>query len=304
MIAAIGLTPAWQQVLQFETIQPGEVNRAVHSAACASGKVLNVAKACFRLGAATHCVCPVGGPAGDAIVAEFAGLSIATHWVRTAAPTRTCVTLLEESLDRTTELVENSRPLSPAELRSCLSQGRETLRQASVAVLSGSLPPETPPEFYARLLEDFGGTTIVDARGPELLAALACRPFLVKPNREELSRTLGRAIEDETSLRDGIRELNHRGAEWVLVTDGPRPAWLSSQEEQWRIDPIAVANVVNPIGCGDSVAAGIAVGIAEGLDVADAVSLGLAAGAANASRLLPIDFDRDEVDRLRAAIES
>ena len=43
MIVAAGLTPAWQQLMAFDALEPGAVNRAREVTWCSSGKVLNVA---------------------------------------------------------------------------------------------------------------------------------------------------------------------------------------------------------------------------------------------------------------------
>ena len=48
MIIAAGLTPAWQQIMRFERLATGQVNRAREVAWCASGKVLNVGLALAR----------------------------------------------------------------------------------------------------------------------------------------------------------------------------------------------------------------------------------------------------------------
>jgi fructose-1-phosphate kinase PfkB-like protein len=53
--------------------------------------------------------------------------------------------------------------------------------------------------------------------------------------------------------------------------------------------------VVNPIGCGDCLAAGIAVGVESGLEMVEAVSLGIAAARENARSLLPARIDREAV---------
>ncbi len=42
MIVVAGLSPAWQQILSFDELRWGEVNRARSAHWCASGKVLNV----------------------------------------------------------------------------------------------------------------------------------------------------------------------------------------------------------------------------------------------------------------------
>jgi len=58
--------------------------------------------------------------------------------------------------------------------------------------------------LYQELLEKTPGRAILDIRGPELLAALERQPLLVKPNREELARTVGRALGTDDDVRAAI----------------------------------------------------------------------------------------------------
>jgi tagatose 6-phosphate kinase len=301
MILAAGLSPAWQRILRFEALEPGEVNRAAGAWSCASGKVINVARACHALGADVHGLTVVGGPAGAAIADELAASGIGSTCLPTAAPTRTCTTILETGSGRTTELVENAGPVTSAELAEVVRVFRELSKRASIAVLSGSLPPGAPATFYSEVLDGFRGVIILDARGDELLAALRHRPLLVKPNRKELEQTLQRPLPDDESLWGAMRELNQRGAQWVLVTAGPDAAWLSSSDELLPLRPFPVAQVVNPIGCGDCVAAGIAVGIDRGESLVDAVRLGFAAACVNAGRLLPAELEASAVNEVLTA---
>ncbi|HEX5446417.1 MAG TPA: PfkB family carbohydrate kinase, partial [Pirellulales bacterium] len=162
---------------------------------------------------------------------------------------------------------------------------------AELVVLSGSLPARTPASFYRDLLAVTPGRVVLDARGPELLEALPCRPLVVKPNREELARTLDRPLDDEAALLAGMRELNDRGAQWVVITEGKHAVWASSAQEVFRLQPMAIGRVVNPIGCGDCLAAGVAWGISQGHDVVEAVRIGIAAAAQNAAQLLPGRLD-------------
>jgi fructose-1-phosphate kinase PfkB-like protein len=170
-------------------------------------------------------------------------------------------------------------------------------------VLSGSLPAGTPATFYRDLLQTTPLPCVLDARGPELLAALELRPLVVKPNREELARTVGRALEDEADLLRAMQELVERGAPWVVITDGQRDVWAASATETYRFTPVRVPTV-NPIGCGDCLAAGITVALHEGRDVPAAVAFGMAAAADNAAQLLPARLDRTRVERLEQEIQT
>lgn len=291
MILAAGLTPAWQHVLVFDRVHVGEVNRAVAAERCASGKVLNVGIALTRLGCESLTVAPIGGsPAGE-IEREFAQLKSPARWIRTSAATRICTTLLDRATGGTTELVENAAPLTSAELADFHAQYRSAAEHAQIVVLTGSLPAGTPATYYRELLQCTPCRAVIDARGPELLAALELRPFLVKPNREELARTLDTAIDCDTDLLAAMHELNARGAEWVVVSQGRHAIWATSGDATYRAVPPAVSQPVNPIGCGDCLAAGIAWGLGQGIDVPGALRLGLAAAAQNLRDLLPARLD-------------
>ncbi len=298
MILAAGLTPAWQYVLVFDDLRTGEVNRARESRWFASGKGVNVALAAHSLGASARLLSFVGGASGAALAEDFEATGADATWVTSGTPTRVCTTLLNTARKETTELVENSAAVSPQELNRYLKGFVAAAATADVIVLSGSLPNGTPRSFYRELLDAareqapaLAGASataarlVLDIRGPELLETLPFRPFLVKPNREELAATVGHSLADDAALVAAMRGLNAQGAEWVLVTSGGQPAWLTGQGQVWRGTPPTGIAVVNPIGCGDSVAAGVAVGLAEGADPQACVALGFGAAAANLERM-------------------
>jgi tagatose 6-phosphate kinase len=303
VIVAAGLTPALQQIMCFDRLRPGEVNRAREVAWCPSGKNINVGMALAALGEEAATLSPLGGRTGQAIAHEFTQRGLAGRWTTMAAPTRVCTTLLDRATATTTELVQNAGPLSEAELGEFRAAYRETAARADVVVLTGSLPHGTPATFYRELLRNTGCPVVLDGRGPELLAALECRPRVVKPNREELGMTVSRSVDDEAGLRAAVHELLDRGAQAVVVTQGKEAVWVAEGEGVWRLTPPAVEPVVNPIGCGDCLAAGIAVGLRRGWTVLEAVRFGMAAAADNVTQLLPACLDPRRVEKWRARIE-
>ncbi len=289
MILAAGLTPAWQQILTFDRLTTGRVNRARSTLWCGSGKVLNVGAALHHMGAESLTLSPIGGPTGAQIRDDFARRGIPSRWLPTNAPTRVCTTLLDESTGTTTELVENSSPLTELELNQYVAAFAEEARAAKCVVLSGSLPQQTPGDFYRRLMEQCAAatTTIMDVRGRELIECLPLRPLLVKPNREELSATVGRPLETEAAVIEAMSEVRQQGAEWVIVSSGPDPLLVLGPHGLSRISPPSV-RVVNPIGCGDSLTAAIAMKIHSGCDPLDAIRFGVEYAARKAGTLFPV----------------
>lgn len=287
MVLIAGLTPAWQQILVFDRLVPGEVNRAREAVWCASGKVLNVGIAAHHLGGASMTLSPLGGPALGPVSGEFDALGVPHRWIVTRAPTRVCTTVLDRATGSTTELVENGRPLEVAELDAFLSGCVEEAKKAGVVVITGSLPEGTPRSYYRSMLERMRCPAVLDFRGEGLLSVLDLEPLVVKPNRQELSATIGRPIDTDDDLLAGIRALHKRGARWVVVTQGAGPVWVASDTEVHRMMPLKLESPVNPIASGDAMAGAIAWAVREGRAVPDAVRLGIAAAGQNARQLLP-----------------
>ena len=299
MILAAGLTPAWQQILLFDGLKLGQVNRAREAHWTASGKVLNVGLALHHLGGPSLTLALVGGLPGKSIEEQFASLGINCRWVRSEKPTRVCTTLLDRPSRAMTELVENAATVTPGDLEAFRSAYEECVSKARFVVLSGSLPPGTPRTLYRDLIGRTPGRVVLDASGAELLEALTCRPMCVKPNREELARTLGQELSSDEQLKDAMNELNCRGAEWVLVSHGADALWASSNGSFYTFSPARVP-VVNPIASGDCLAAGVAWALRAGSEMPEAIRFGMAAAADNATMLLPSRLDLERV-RMRTA---
>ena len=289
MILSAGLTPAWQQILVFDSFHYGEVNRAAEAHWCASGKVFNAGIGVHHLGAESLTLATVGGPPLVQIRAEMETLGVPLEVVETEAATRVCTTILNRSTGTMTELVENGRPVLPEELDAFETRFAEAAREAKAVILIGTLPQGTPQSYYRRLLEHVSCPTVLDIRGEGLLGVLDLEPTLIKPNREELAQTMGCELDTDEALVSAMRSLNQRGAQWVVITDGPGLVWLTNRTETWRFQPpeVSRSEIVNPIGCGDSMAAALAWAVNNGVPVPDAVRLGIAASIDNLRQLLP-----------------
>ena len=303
MILTCGLSPAWQHILVADGLSPGEVNRASEVYWCASGKVLNAASAIAHLGGKGRVVSVLGGARGADVQREFEGWEVETSWVDCTAPTRVCTTMIDSSTGSATELVENAGALSASEL-ACFRQAcAEGAGEADLILAMGSLPPGVPADIFAEILAATSARAVLDIRGPELLQAVSAGAFLVKPNRQELEWTLGREFADEAAVLEGMRELNERGAEWVVVSQGAGPVLVTSAGVSARALPLPV-EVVNSIGCGDCMAGAIALALDEGQEPLAAISYGIAAAADNLTRVLMGRLDRRRVEELAAEVKT
>jgi fructose-1-phosphate kinase PfkB-like protein len=112
----------------------------------------------------------------------------------------------------------------------------------------------------------------------------------VKPNRDELARTVGRPLHSEDDLKDAMIEVHRRGAQAVLVSHGADPLWALCDGRLHVFRPPGIT-AVNPIGSGDCLAAGLATALSAGSDMVEAIRFGMAAAAENAAMLLTSRLD-------------
>ncbi len=292
----IGMTPAFQELLEFDSIQLGEVNRsrAVHRSA--AGKGVNVARVLRQLGGRPMLLGFIGGDTGRHIAASLRRDGIREQLVRTAQPTRICRTLIDHFTDAVTELVEEGLMPGAWAWTRFYSAVRRNIPATRLMVIAGALMPGADPAVYSRLAA-YGVPFLIDSRREPLMATLPYHPIIAKLNVRELEDTIGRRCATERAVLAGARFLLKRGAQHVVVTHGAHGAWLIGSEGAWHYRPPRL-NAVNPIGSGDAFTAGICRGLERGQPVIDAVRLGVACGAANALTLLAGHVLRADVERL------
>jgi len=284
MILCLGTTPADQRTMTFASLQLDAVNRAASVTRTASGKSINVARVARTLGADVVAAGFVGGDAGPFMRRDLDSAGIRHDFVDVTPATRACITVVDESTGTATELIEESKEVEPDAWDRLVDRLDAHLRTADVLVLSGTLTPRAPQDFYGRCVARaalHGVRAIVDATGEPLKQALGAKPFIVKPNRAELGRTIGIDTSTDAGLRDAMRHVLSWGAQWVVVTMGRDGAIASDGNGFWRVGTPQV-QAVNPIGSGDSFAAGLAVALTVGPPMPEALVVGAACGVANA----------------------
>ena len=242
----------------------------------------------------------VGGDRGKELLAILASRGIDTDFVPVAAPTRLCISVLDQSSQAVTELVEESKTVAASDYEALKTRIQKRLRGSEAIVMSGSLTPGGPIDFYRQVTHagrELGILTLVDAQGPPLSEALKAKPTLVKPNRAELAATVGRSLPNEGELIAAMREVLQRGAERIVVTAGKLPILALDEGNLWRIHSPTVP-VVNPIGSGDAFTAGLVWRLVRKETLGEACRCAAAAGTANALSVMPGELDRRDVERL------
>ena len=124
---------------------------------------------------------------------------------------------------------------------------------------------------------------------------------MAKLNAHELGLTFTRELRTRFDRIAAATELQRRGAQWVLVTDGARPALIVGADGAWSATAPQI-ETVNAVGSGDACTAGLIAAHLAGERMPDAMALGFGAGAANALTQTPADFDPATARNLARAV--
>ena len=271
----------------------GQVHRLAGITTVAAGKGVNISRALRSAGVPTLAVVPASEH--DQLLKGMAASGIAHREVLVGHPVRTNLTITEPD-GTTTKFNEPGAELDAAEREALEAAVLEAAAGADWVVMTGSLPPGMPADWYARMVRAVrpSGARIAVDTSDAPLAALAdalpgAAPDLVKPNSTELAQICGGdgdAREEAASHGDfgavlaGARGLIARGIERVMVTLGGAGALLVTAGGAWHAVGAPV-EVRSTVGAGDSSLAGLLIGLtgADGEDeaLARAVAWGSAA---------------------------
>lgn len=189
-------------------------------------------------------------------------------------------------------------PEVPREAAGALLEQLDGLKSGDLLILSGNVPPTLPKDFYEKILrrlEGRGVMVMADVSGETLLRVLRYRPFLVKPNRQELEEAEGRRLFMREEVLEAGRRLREKGAENVLVSAAAEGAMLFSGDEVLH-GAAPRGTALRLEGAGDAMLAGFAAGWLQTGSKREALRLGIAAGSA--SVLCRAGAARGEVRRL------
>jgi 1-phosphofructokinase len=193
--------------------------------------------------------------------------------------------------------INASGPDIPAEALDALYRKLDAMVAGDTLLLAGSVPSTLPRDVYETICARVVGRGIrlaVDAEGALLQSVLKYHPFVIKPNRDELSAIAGRELTEDADIEAAARVLQAAWACNVLVSLGADGAMLLDETGRVHRAPAVGGKPVNTVGAGDSMVAGFLSGVRQGYDYA--LRLGIAAGSATATSLTLAT--REEIERL------
>jgi tagatose 6-phosphate kinase len=304
MITVGGFNSSIDQALDVDALVLGAINRVRTARRYVGGKGVHVALTIAALGEPVALVGLIDAEHGREFEEFLAPRAVAFHGIPVAGSIRSCLALREPFGARVTEILGPGPQVDDATRRALGERFLELASGSRLAVLTGSLPPGFTSDSYAELvsrLRERGLRCLVDASGELLLRAAEARPFLVKPNREEAEALSGQPIDGPSAAARVARRLCSDGIEVVVASLGAAGAVAARGGEAVHAR-IEIPEAKYPVGSGDCLLGGLAVGFAREQGLLDTLRLGVACGAANTLTPETGYLRADDVANLRGEV--
>ena len=282
MITTVTMNPCIDKTVWVDGFLYGGTNRVAATRADLAGKGLNISLALKALGVSSTVVSFDFSENAGALGAMLEEKGIAAVLTTAKGAMRTNLKVFERGEKVMTELNERGAEISETEIAEIKAAVLRVAKESSVLVLSGSLPPNVPETFYRGIMREAARDDLrifVDASGGTLREALTAKPFLIKPNTDELEQLVGRKLPTKPERIQAAREAVELGAEICCLSLGAEGAMIVSKDEGYFAEALKV-DVKSAQGAGDSMVAGMIAAISEGKGIADMLRSAVAAASA------------------------
>ena len=281
MIYTVTFNPAVDYVMHIDELRAGATNRSAGEKIYFGGKGINVSAVLNELGIKSRALGFTAGFTGAAIEQGLRDMGIDSDFIRLEKGCSRINVKLKSGTE--TEINGQGPDIDSASVDRLLGKLNE-LTAGDTVVLAGSVPKTLPADIYERILGMLDGRGVraaVDASGKLLLNVLKYRPFLIKPNKDELAELFGADITGIDDVERYAKKLKEMGAVNVLVSMAGDGALLVDADGVTHRCGVFRGTVRNSVGAGDSMVAGFLAGCESG-DYEYALKLGTAAGGAAA----------------------
>ena len=274
-------------IIRLERIpRPGETILGGEFSTAAGGKGANQAVAAARSGGKVTFIARLGKDMfGDKALAGFKKDGIDTRLITrdAKAPSGVALIFVSHAGENAIAVATSANAtLSPALAR----KARKAIEEASALVLQLETPLPTV-EAAAQIAKKAGVRVILNpAPAQKLPASLLKNVDILTPNEHEAQLLSGVRVVDEKSAAKAARALMKQGVQTVIITMGAAGAFVAdAASDTYRMVPTYDVKRVDSTAAGDVFNGSLAVALAEGRSMMDAVSFANAAASLSVMKL-------------------
>ena len=281
-IVTLTLNPAFDRHCHIADFATGHEFLAADTQMDAGGKGVNISRALTVNGVDNQAVIVVGDRNAAAFCEQLDEVGMTYRTVTVAGRIRENLTIHTDTGEET-RIAFTGFSVDRAVLDRVAEMTKPWMTTDTVVTLTGRMPQGASMDDLQTLIADLkscGARVVIDSRSFTKDDLVAARPWLIKPNQEEISMYLNRSVDGFDDALAGARELCAAGIEQVMVSLGEQGAMLVTADKTYVATAPRVT-VRSTVGAGDSSIAGFLSAVKEGCTpdvcLARAIAFGSAA---------------------------
>ena len=287
MIYTITFNPALDYVVKTQNLKIGNINNIKEEYIFPGGKGINVSIMLKTLGQETTAMGFISGFVGKEIEKQVQKYGVKTDFIEIENDnSRVNVKILEENQETA---INAKGPYIEEKYLELLYKKLEIIKNEDILILSGSVPNGIQNDIYEKICQKLKNKNIkivVDSRKELLIKTLKHKPYLIKPNQQELEEIFGIKISSQDEALEYAKQLKEKGAQNVIVSMGSNGAvFLDSNGYSYKIKALNVKDAINTVGAGDSMVAGFLAGNEMFNNYEKAFKMGVAAATATTNTI-------------------
>ena len=282
MILSVTMNPSQDKVYIVDDFSVNNIYRTNHYTATAGGKGLNVARVVKELKEDIITTGLLGGMTGTFIKDELKKHKIKNEFVNISGETRTCINITDQKNNTTTEILETGPKIKNSEIKRFIEKYKKLIKKADIITLSGSLPKGLDDDFYYELVvyaKKMEKKVILDTSGQPLKEGIKAKPYMIKPNEDELNNLFDQNIKKLSDYIKALDKIKEMGIKLPVISLGKDGA-VAMVENNYYHFKLPQVDVINTVGSGDAFVAGCAIGLQKN-NLIETIKLGIACGTAN-----------------------
>ncbi len=302
MILTVCLSPCIDVNIEVDSLSVGMSHQIINKRIFFTGKALNVAIGLSRLKSEAFATGFMYEGNGHQFEQELHREGVPYRFVWNEGRVRENYKLIDNKsmMNEINDISPRVDEQKQAELLKVVS---ELSARCEAVVISGGLTKGMSPEYYGKILSAVpdGVKKIVDSEGERLYSALKCGVDLVKPNIEELERTLKKPLTTREEMIVGCNKLLELGAKRVLLSLGKQGAIITDGKKNYYCKSVNVA-MNSTLGAGDGMVAAATQALTMGAPLQEILRRGVAAGTAAVTSPDNISFASDKFEEILSSL--
>lgn len=305
MVITVTINPAMDRVITIDKFRQNVTNRIQKQFTCVGGKGTHVSINLSLLGIRSIAVGVVMGSTGDDILRELSAFDIDLRFIKLNEGNSRTNYVLVDAEGNSSLISDKGELMKQDTIEKLIRQYTDVISSGDTVVISGDASNQRDTSLLDRLIDIallHKARFCLDASGEHLAAGIRRRPFLIKPNLDELGFLYGKELSEQEDILSALRQVHESGAENIVASCGAEGSYALFGEKLYRVKSAAV-EVKNSVGCGDALLSGIIAGFEMKLSDVENLKRATAIAAATAMNESTVGFDPIIANELISGIE-